>query len=297
MITAMIAQNSSAQSTNTIDHALRKKIIDGRSFFDDLGKNYPAATGVEVKPEMIGNVSCYWFKPTQPAADKLIIYLHGGAFVWGSIRSHKALVSHIAEQTGTTILFVDYGLAPEHPYPQGVTDLMNVYQHVVKDLPETTHLFLVGDSAGGGLIVTAMQTIQKKNIRQPQGIVLMSPWLNLHADSPSYTENASLDPVLKQEALKEFALAYNPDALPEASPSSATFKQFPPVLIFVGTNEILLDDSQRFYNSIRNIQPQTTLHIYPGQIHVWPFANIDQPDARKALTQIKAFVTNTGSGK
>jgi monoterpene epsilon-lactone hydrolase len=297
MITAMMSQNAPAQKANAIDPALHKKLVNGRAFFDGLGKNYPAAESVQVKPEMIGNVSCYWFNPAQPVANKRIIYLHGGAFAWGSIRSHKALVSHVAEQTGTTILFIEYALAPEHPYPKGVSDLISVYKHIVKDLSKTTSLFLFGDSAGGGLIVSAMQRIQGENIRQPEGIVLISPWLNLHADSPSYTENASLDPVLKQKAMKEFALAYNPNALPEANPSSIAFKQFPPVLIFVGTNEILLDDSKRFYDGIRKIQPRATLHIYPGQIHVWPIGSVEHPDARKALTQIKEFLINTGSEK
>lgn len=283
-----LGQEVVAPSNSSTDSHL----MEGRAFFDGLGKSYAMAESMEVKQQTIENVSCYWFTPKKPLQNKVIIYLHGGAFSWGSIRSHQALVSHIAKETGIKILFVEYALAPEHPYPRGVMDLINVYRSVIADLP-LCEIFLMGDSAGGGLIVSSVHRMQRDMIQLPDGVVLISPWLNLGLNTPSYTNNASLDPVLTVESLRQFARAYNPGSLAEADVSSLEFDHFPPVVILVGTNEILQDDSQNFFHRIRKVQPESTFYVFPGQTHVWMLTEIDSPDSKRALSYVKTFLTGT----
>lgn len=292
MIVSTSSESAFGQNVNaTVNRSTDSQLLEARAFFDGLGQSYAVADSVEVKQKVIENVRCYWFEPKNPLQNKLIIYLHGGAFSWGSIRSHRALVSHMAQETGTEILFIEYSLAPEHPYPAGVLDLLRVYKNIVASFPNA-QIILMGDSAGGGLIVSSLHKMQKEKIQQPHGVILMSPWLNLAVNTPSFTNNASLDPVLTAESLKQFAQVYNPASLPEANTSTIVFEQFPPVSILVGTNEILLDDSKIFFDKIRKAQPESTLHVFPGQTHVWMLTKIDHPDSRRALTYIKGFLTD-----
>lgn len=283
-----VAQGASATTNGPAD----SQLLEGRAFFDGLGNSYPAAEGVVVRKENIADVSCFWLTPEDPLQGKLIVYLHGGAFSWGSIQSHKAMVSHIAKETGIKILFVEYALAPENPFPKGRLDLINVYKSIIRDFPQTD-ITLMGDSAGGGLVASSIHKMQRDGIRQPGAVVLISPWFNLEVNTPSYTNNASLDPILTTESLKQFAQLYNPGLLSGANVSRLKFEHFPPTLIIVGTNEILQDDSQIFFDTIRKIQPESTLRVFQGQTHVWMMTNIDHADSKRALTYVKTFLTNT----
>jgi monoterpene epsilon-lactone hydrolase len=286
----LVFQNSYSQITmNTPDSSLVAKLIDGRTFFDGLGKSYLPSNDISIEPATIMGVSCYWFNPKQYTSKKLIIYLHGGGFAMGSIHSHQALVSHITHATNTRTLFIDYALSPEHPHPHGLRNLLDVYRDIIAN-DDYTEVFLIGDSAGGGLIVLAIEQLQKKDIRQPNGIILISPWTNLNADTPSYRENASIDPILSIESVHGYALGYNPLNLREANPASIQFKQFPPTLIFVGTQEILLDDSKILYDQIRKVQSDAVIKIVPNQTHVWMLTNIDHQDSKNALVEMKAFI-------
>ncbi len=288
----LLFQNTYSQITmDTLDSSLIAKLIDGRTFFEGLGKSYLPSPEVSIEPATIMGVSCYWFTPKQLTSKKLMIYLHGGGFVMGSIRSHQALVSHITHASNTRTLFIEYALAPEHPHPHGLKNLLDVYRDIVAN-DEYNEVFLIGDSAGGGLIVQAIEQLQKNDIREPNGVILISPWTNLNGDTPSYENNASIDPILSVQAVHSYATAYNPLNKKEANPSSIQFKQFPPVLILVGTQEILLDDSKILYDQIRNVQNDATLKVVSGQTHVWVLTNIDHQDSKSALNDIKAFIDN-----
>ncbi len=293
MKTTNSSKSAAEQDVNsTPQKSVDSQLLEGRAFFDSLGNSYPVAESVEVRQEHVADVSCYWFTPENPLQDKLIIYLHGGAFCWGSIQSHKAMVSHFANETGIKILFVEYALAPEYPFPKGMLDLINVYKKIIADFPQTD-ITLMGDSAGGGLVASSVHKMQRDGIQQPGAVVLISPWLNLEVNTPSYTNNASLDPILTTESLKQFAQLYNPGLLSGANVSRLKFEHFPPTLIIVGTNEILQDDSQIFFDTIRKIQPESTLRVFQGQTHVWMMTNIDHADSKRALTYVKTFLTNT----
>ena len=266
-------------------------IKERRIRFDQLGNIYVKAASVKTEQVFINSVNCYWLTPDNPAANKIIVYLHGGSFLAGSIRSHESMVSHFAEKLQTKVLFVDYALAPEKPFPAALNDIVNVYTALLENYPGY-EIDVISDSAGGGLIVSLTGELLNRHLQLPQAAVLISPWISLACNNPSYQENREKDPVLVAERVRNSAAAYIGDMPIEmASPENVLLTAFPPVVIVVGTNEILLDDSINFYNTVKKVQPNAALTIYENQNHVWPLANIDSEASQKVLNQVQTFLT------
>ncbi|GLU51098.1 alpha/beta hydrolase [Dyadobacter frigoris] len=262
-----------------------------RDGFDQLGNLYPKAAEVSIKQENINGLNCFWFTPENEISKTITIFLHGGVFALGSIRSHASMVSHFSEKLQRRILFVDYALAPENPFPAALKDVIQVYEELIKTYPDHAISF-IGDSAGTGLIVSSVGEMLKRNIQLPEKVVFISGWINLEGNNSSMEENRVIDPILNPEYLKQAATDYAAKVPVEiASPENVVLSEFPPVLILVGTNEILLDDSVNFYNKIKPIQNQAILSIYENQTHVWPLANIHSEASQKALKEVKEFLT------
>ena len=257
-----------------------------RKNFETLGTVYEPSEKVIIYKENIRGVGCYWFHPAgreESDAGKLIIYLHGGGFVFGSIASHRALVSHVAEQLATPVLFVEYRLAPEKPFSAAVDDVEKVYRQIRVQYPEK-EIILMGDSAGGGLAVTALS---RQGMEAPAGLVLLSPWMDLTCSYESQMTNREHDPILRTEAIQQYGAWYMGDArLSEANPIETINRQFPPTLILVGSDEILLDDS----NKIAERQERVRLTIYEHANHVWMLENIHAEASQKALREIREFI-------
>lgn len=261
-----------------------------REMFNQLGSIYPKQASVKTEHVTINGISCYWLTPENPAPNKIIIHLHGGAFAVGSIQSHEAMITHFAHKLQTRILFVDYALAPELPYPNALNDVMNVYTALIAQYPDHTIDF-IGDSAGGGLIVSAVGEMLKKHIQLPHAAIFISPWISLHCNNSSYEGNRTKDPILTYEYMKSSAND-SIGALPieMVSPENTELSAFPPVLIMVGTNEILFDDSVNFYNSVKAIQPAAKLSIYENQVHVWMLTGMPSEASQQALAEINEFL-------
>ncbi|GAA3978504.1 alpha/beta hydrolase [Mucilaginibacter dorajii] len=261
-----------------------------RESFEQLGKIYPKDASIKIEPVSINGLSCYWFTPNNAIANNIIIYLHGGVFAVGSIRSHEALVSHITGKLKTKVLFVEYALAPEHPFPAAPKDVFNVYKALLTIYPGHA-ISLIGDSAGGGLIVSLVGDLLKRQMKLPQAVVMISPWISLSCDNPSHEENRTKDPILTREYVKNSAKDYIGDTpLAIASPENVQLNAFPPVLIVVGTNEILLDDSCNFYEQVKLLQQKAVLSIYENQNHVWPLANVHSEASQKVLAEMGEFL-------
>lgn len=264
-------------------------VIQFRESYEHKAHPYDVEPTVSITQVMIAGVNCYWFTPEDPSPDRIIIYLHGGGFAMGSVKTHGRMVSHFAKELHAEILFIDYALAPENPYPAGLNDLLAVYQIVNRN--PGYQIDLIGDSAGGSLVVSAIGEMLKLQLPLPNAAVLISPWIDLECDNPSMEENAQLDQSINKAMLHMFARAYTGDLpLEVSSPKKALLTQFPPVLIMVGTNEILLDDSKYFYNEIKSIQHRSRLSIYDDQPHVWPKKDIHKEASRRALAEIADFI-------
>ena len=267
-----------------------EEVLQRRESYEQRLMPYDYAPAVSITQVMIEEVNCYWFTPEAPCPDRIIIFLHGGGFAMGSVKTHGKMVSHFAKELQARILFIEYALAPEHPFPAGLNDVLTVYREVTNRYPGY-QVNLIGDIAGGSLIISAIGEMLKMQLPLPHAVVLISTWVSLECNTPSYEENAHLDLSLDRDMLHMFARAYTGSIpLGVSSPKSVLFTQFPPVLIMVGTNEILLDDRKYFYNGIKGIQGKSRLSIYDDQPHVWPKKDIYKDASRRALAEIADFI-------
>jgi epsilon-lactone hydrolase len=275
----------------SIIEKMDNKISSSRQNFEKLGTLYKKADNVTIEKEIIENVICYWFNKTNTETkNKIIIYLHGGCFVLGSINSHQALVSHFADKLDIPVLFIEYSLAPENPFPAAINEILKVYQFVLLK-KEIHHIVFMGDSAGAGLSMSVISMLNRKNIAGPDGLVMISPWMDLSVSSDSISGNAAIDPILTKEQLIAYTRLYLGDnKLSVANPIETLFGKFPPTLILAGSSEILLDDSHMAYSAISVSQPIVKSKIYESQTHVWLLDNINTEASKDAIEEIKNFI-------
>jgi monoterpene epsilon-lactone hydrolase len=274
--------------------SILEKVNADRAAFNGLGHIYPADGSVEISTESIEGVSCYWFVPNRFDKNKIVIYLHGGMFVLGSIEGYKAMISHFASAFSARILFIEYALAPEKPFPNAVNDILKVYRGLIRRYPDAK-VTVMGDSAGGGLSATLIKMSSEEKLPMPSSVILISPWVYLQGNTESYETRKKMDPILTKEKLMEYAGYYVADHWNEADPGQFTFESFPPLLILVGSNEILFDDSKLFYEKIKPSQPDTHMKEYANQVHGWPLIDITSDAAKGAMTSIGKFITKTSS--
>jgi monoterpene epsilon-lactone hydrolase len=274
--------------------SILSKVNADRAAFNGLGNIYPADGSVEISGEPIQDVTCYWFVPASFDKNKIVIYLHGGMFVLGSIDGYKPMVSHFASAFSTKILFIEYALAPEKPFPNAVNDVLKVYRELIRRYPEAK-ITLMGDSAGGGLSATLIKMASEEKLPMPSSVILISPWLYLRCNTESHETRKKIDPILTKDTLMEYANYYAANHWNEADPSQLTYNVFPPLLILVGSNEILFDDSKLFYEKIKLLQPNTQMKEFENQSHGWPLIDIKSDAAKDALTTIGKFITKTGN--
>lgn len=272
---------------------MNNKINNSRINFEKLGTIYSKADNITIKKEIIENVNCYWFNDKKNTnTNKILVYLHGGCFVLGSIQSHQSLASHLSKQLSLPVLFIDYSLAPEKPFPSAIFDIIHVYQHLLLRYPEND-IILMGDSAGAGLAISVLSILNEKNIHAPKYLVMLSPWIDLTCTKESIAVNADLDPIITKEELQEYVSLYvNGANLSDANPIETMYGQFPPTLILVGSGEILLDDSKSIYNKIASQQTKAKLSVYDKQNHVWMFENIHTEASKTAMKEIQEFITD-----
>ena len=230
-------------------------IKERRERFEQLGKLYPKAASVTTEQAFLGGVNCYWLIPENAAHNKIVVYLHGGAFAVGSILSHESMVSHFAAKLNTKILFVDYSLAPEKPFPAAVNDVVNVYKELLITYPNHKISF-IGDSAGGGLIVSLCGELLKQQAKLPHAAIMISPWISLECNNPSHEGNRQKDVILTREYATASANDYTgstPFAI--SSPEHVVLSQFPPGTYYGRHQRDLI---RRQHQSLRVDQTNTT---------------------------------------
>lgn len=270
---------------------------EGRKGFEAIGNTYPVAPHINRENTIIDGIPCTWFLPAEILSDDIIIYIHGGAFIFGSVNSHAPLVSHIAHRLNRRVLMIDYRLAPEHPFPAGINDCVSVIHALYQQDPQL-RFGIIGDSAGGNLTMASQLVL--KNTKGPGALYTMviSPWVNLHCNTASYQRNKALDVILARPYLVEAAVLYASGSdldLPELSPVNGDFHGLSPVLIMCGTHEILEDDSVQLQQQLQKSGVEAELRLFDGQLHVWPFMDIDTPASQQALNDLAAFVNKHSS--
>jgi epsilon-lactone hydrolase len=232
-----------------------------------------------------------WFTPEGYSKSKTILYLHGGGYVTGSVNSHRALIARIARASNCRAIGVNYRKAPENQFPAAIDDALAAYKQLISDGYE--NIVVMGDSAGGGLSLALLQLIKKHKLPKASGAVLLSPWTDLTMSGDSIQSKRDIDALIQPHLLEIFSKRYygkeNPEN-PLISPLFADVKGFPPTLIQVGGNEILLDDSTRMAQKLNKAGVKVKLDIFENMMHVWQFFGGLMPEANKAIDEIGEFI-------
>jgi epsilon-lactone hydrolase len=222
-----------------------------------------------------------------------LLYFHGGAYVIGSAQSYQTLSAALGRSAGARALSVEYRLAPEHPFPAAVDDAVAAYTALLADGCSPDQIVVAGDSAGGGLTLAMMLKARDSGLPMPAAALLLSPWVDLNCNGSTMQSRATADPSLRKEALLSMARHYlagqNPQ-VPLASPLFADLTGLPPLLIQVGTAEILLDDSLRLAQRAALAQVRTQLSVWPEMVHVWQFFAFMLPEGRAAIDEGGLFL-------
>jgi len=251
----------------------------------------PAPRGVRFSAATLGGVSGEWAESKKSAAGfGALLYLHGGGYAAMSARTHRAITGGFARR-GFRVFAPDYRLSPEHQFPAAVDDVTEVWRALRAQVDGP--IFVAGDSAGGGLSVALSMNLRDQRERGPTAACLFSPWTDLAVTGASLTTNRDRDPMQVAGAFRMLAAAYLGEADPRAplaSPIYGDFVGLPPLLIFVGDTEILLDDSRRLAERARLAGVAADLRLYPDMPHAWPLLNMIMPEGGQALDEATAFL-------
>ena len=254
-----------------------------------LARDLPAGVTSEVVDA--GGVPAEWISAQGSDPNRAILGLHGGGYVLGSIATHRTHFAHISEATGARCLVIDYRLAPENPFPAAVDDATAAYRWLLASGLSSDRLAIVGDSAGGGLTLGTLVALRQAGESLPAAAVCLSPWTDMEFSGESM--RSADDPLLTLSAIEGMRDAYlqgGDSRDPRAAPLHADFAQFPPLLIQVGTRELLLDDATRVAERARAAGVDVTLEACEGLIHVWHLFDPTLPESVAAYARIGAFV-------
>ncbi|HKD66506.1 MAG TPA: alpha/beta hydrolase [Candidatus Binataceae bacterium] len=249
----------------------------------------PAQPDVKAERISAGGVDAEWITAPGAAADRVVLYLHGGGYVLGSVKTHRDLIGRISRAAQARVLALNYRLGPEHPFPAAVDDALAGYRYLLENKVQPSRIVVAGDSAGGGLTIAALIAIRDAGLRVPAAGVCLSPWVDMEGKGESMTTRAKADPVVQREGLVGMAQAYlggKDPRTPLASPIHADLKGLPPLLIQVGDAETLLDDSTRIADKARAAGVQVKLEVWPEMIHVWQMFASFLPEGQEAVDGI-----------
>ena len=264
-----------------------------RATFIPGDRLHPVPDDVLVTEVTAGGVPAHWL--TAPGADtgRVLLFLHGGGYELGSVRSDGELAARLGRASGMRVLFPEYRLAPEHPFPAAVDDVLAAWRwlRTGQELSAGS-LAVAGDSAGGGLAVALLVATRDAGQALPAAAVLMSPTVDLTSSGASMTERADQDPISTPAMLRQFASGYLAGADPKtplASPLFASLAGLPPLLIQVGTADLLLSDSERLAAAAAQAGVDVILEVGEGLPHVYQL-RLGTPEAAEATEQIGKFL-------
>lgn len=245
---------------------------------------------VDSKEIKIGNINCSMQIPRDEVSSGVILYLHGGGYVAGNLSYAKGFASVLASKCGIRVLAVEYGLAPEQTAPGALHDCLEAYGYLLSNGYDPSKIIICGESAGGGLCYALCHKLRDKGRTMPAGIIAISPWTDLTLSGDSYVTNEKNDPSMTKARLIDFADFYaygsvregkkirpksNPDpendiavkSDPRLSPLFADQSKLPPSLIFVGSDEIMLDDSVRIHGKLLEAGSESQLVVKQDMWH------------------------------
>ncbi|MFW9872919.1 MAG: alpha/beta hydrolase [Candidatus Thorarchaeota archaeon] len=272
----------------------KKRIEDGRKGLEQLAAIEQIPENVTIENITVSGIPSVWIKTPNAVEEHVILYLHGGGYVEGSINSHKGLGVRISRASKSRVLMIEYRLAPEYPYPAAIEDSVTAYKWLIDvEGINPKNIIISGDSAGGGLTATTLLKIRDTGISLPAAAVLLSPWTDLDMTGDSIRSKRRTDPFVDASGLFFMANLYVGDEDPRnpyISPLYADLKGLPPLLIQVGTAEVLLDDSIRFAEKAKNAGVDVILDAWEDMTHVFQAFALWAPEGEKAIEKIGEYI-------
>lgn len=257
-----------------------------------LTPKVPADVSVECTDD--SGVPCEWISVPETREDKVLMYFHGGGYVFGGLDSHRDIGWRLATAAKMRVLMVDYRLAPEHPFPAALEDATNCYRWLLEHGFEPDNIAIGGDSAGGGLSVALLINLRNLGLPLPSACVLLSPWTDLTMSGDSMAINAPVDPMLSKTSLDKMAAYYlgkRDRRAPLASPLFGDVSGLPAIYIQVGSLEVLRSDAERLADKIREAGGEVLLEVWPGMFHVFQVFAARVPEGRQAIGKLGEFLT------
>ncbi len=246
----------------------------------------------EVARETISadGVACEWLIPPGSPGDSVLLYLHGGGFVFGLTSLHFKMVALLARKMGLRALLVDYRLAPEHPFPAALDDCLTAYRWLLEQGAPARNIVIAGDSAGGNLTLTTLMKLRNAGEALPAAAACLSPVADLSGRDPS--SEGFKDPLIPPRAARMYNTSYVKDhdpRDPSISPVFGNWHGLPPLLIHTGEDEMLCEDAVRVEKLARSAGVDVRLEIYPRMWHVWQLY-LDLPQSAHSLDDIAQFL-------
>lgn len=263
-----------------------------KSFERNLALLFPSLPG-KLRWTQIAGVRCAWITPPK-CKDRTIVYLHGGGFVFGSLKTHQQHMLRLAKMCRAKVLAIEYGLSPEKSYPVPLDEIERVWKSLTKRKDfDASRTVLMGDSAGGNLALASALHMRDAHLPLPACLVLLYPPLDGTFSGKSYTLNASKDVLIDMEKLEFFASSYtqqHPRTLPLVSPVFANLKGLPPMLVHAASDELMLSDSEAIVKNARRDGVKAELFIGKDMWHSWHLFAAYVPEARKAMRAIAKYI-------
>lgn len=266
-----------------------KSIEEVRIQFEKLMAEYPLLAELRQEPVSIGELSACWFFSPEASRKKIILFLHGGGYIAGSLESHKNLIGRLSAATNAAILGVSYRLAPEHPYPAALDDALAAYRWLLHHPYARSKIAIVGLSAGGGLALSLLLKLKEEKIAMPAGAVCFCPWVDLQEEKPEAPSQDILSAEKLEWAAKQYAGKENLKD-PFISPIQGDLRGIPSLFIQTGTRDLLHPQAVKLAEKAKKEKVDTTLDIWKDMIHGWTLFAPEFPEAEEAIEKAAKFL-------
>lgn len=286
----------------TSDHLIGKKLKNGEIRKKLTEPPWSVPDGFTLTEIPMEEFTMEWLTANCQDSDSVLLQLHGGGYI-GAMRNiyRNFAVAYCELGNGMPVLSIDYRVAPKNPYPAALEDAVSAYRWLLMKGYEGNRIFLAGDSAGGGLAMALVMYLKDHGEPLPKGVIAMSPWTDMTASGESYQTNFEKDPLFgrtKDSMIynREYLGLENPEN-PYISPLFGDFTGFPPMLLQVGSYEMLLSDSVLVAKKAKGQGVKVRLHVYEGMFHVFQMAMQHMPESIHAWKEVGKFLELLGESE
>ena len=269
------------------------RLAEFRAEYAELAEGNRLPDGLGYDRIVAGGVDSAWVKGPHTSDSDVLLYLHGGCYGMGSVETHRELMARVAIAASMRVIGINYRLAPANPFPAAVEDAAAAYRWLLEKDIEARRIVIAGDSAGAGLALAVTLKMRDEGAALPAAIACISPWMDLALTGESMESKAAEDPIVSRAMLSGWAKLYlrNHDPrTPLASPLYADLRGLPPLLIQVGSAEVLLDDATRLAEKASAAGVEVRLEVWPEMIHVWHSFAAVLTEGREAIAGIGKFL-------